>query len=366
MKKNNNKIIIIILVLLVVLAGVVWFYFNGSKLPLSINNNQGGGNITNSITNQEIREESDIFSIDANYPVTGQDYIDAEIKRIIDAQIAEFKKNVSGENQPITDSNYKNSFNIGYSSEKAFETVLGFKFDIEEYTGGAHGNLFFTTVSFDLANKRELALSDLFTANSNFLQRISDISIEKLSQSEFADTQWISEGASPALANFKNFIVTDSSIIFYFPPYQVAPYAAGPQSAEILLTEIKDILNPEIFRNIEESPANADEGIALDVLKIGDFVSSPLTITGKVTGNGWIGFEGQAGRVILNDSAGNLLASSSLATTSEWTQVPTSFRAVLTFVAPEQGTLGSLIFSNENPSGDPTKDKKFILPVKFK
>jgi hypothetical protein len=93
-------------------------------------------------------------------------------------------------------------------------------------------------------------------------------------------------------------------------------------------------------------------------------ISPPMTIIGIVDGNGWSGFEGQVGSVKLLDSNGVEIISGPLTATSEWTKLPTSFRTVLDFDAGSGNAI--LVFHNENPSGDPTRDKTFILPIKLK
>ena len=41
-----------------------------------------------------------------------------------------------------------------------------------------------------------------------------------------------------------NFAVTPDALIFYFAPYQVAAYAAGPQTVQIPLAQISGVLAP--------------------------------------------------------------------------------------------------------------------------
>ena len=94
-------------------------------------------------------------------------------------------------------------------------------------------------------------------------------------------------------------------------------------------------------------------------------IISPITITGIVTGNGWTGFEGQVGTVHVLDGTGKELAATFLKATTEWTQLPTNFEATLEFSNPHT-KVGSLVFYNENASGDSVRDKTFILPITFK
>jgi len=94
-------------------------------------------------------------------------------------------------------------------------------------------------------------------------------------------------------------------------------------------------------------------------------IASPLKINGLVRGGGWSGFEGQVGTVQLLDPAGDELAKGVLTATTDWTKLPTDFQTTLTFKSPGR-VLGKLVFHNENPGGDKTKDKMFFLPVTFK
>ncbi len=128
------------------------------------------------------------------------------------------------------------------------------------------------------------------------------------------------------------------------------------------------VLSPHKVNNIlpqNNNEPSINSGLEVFSPKPNDVVSSPLKITGVVKGDGWTGFEGQVGRVTLQDSTGKELASAPLTATTEWTQLPTHFEANVTF-NKGQATSGKLIFHNENASGDPKKEKTFIIPVTFK
>ncbi len=110
--------------------------------------------------------------------------------------------------------------------------------------------------------------------------------------------------------------------------------------------------------------ATINQGITVDNIVSGQGIISPLTIKGKISGSGWTAFEGQAGTVDLLNSSREKIASGILTATSEWTALPVSFEAVLNFESV-QSENGSLVFHNENPSGDPARDKTFTLPIKI-
>lgn len=107
-----------------------------------------------------------------------------------------------------------------------------------------------------------------------------------------------------------------------------------------------------------------EDGLIVDYPKENVSVSSPLVVSGVVTGNKWIGYEGQTGVVNLIDENGNILSASVLVAKGDWTKLPVKFEATLEFEIPESGD-GWLIFYNENPSGMEENSAQFVLPVAF-
>jgi len=126
-----------------------------------------------------------------------------------------------------------------------------------------------------------------------------------------------------------------------------------------------------IFVPVKPKPAITESGIVIISPKVNEGISIPFKITGRVTGDGWAGFEGQVGTVeLVQDSMqpNEVMANAVLQATSEWTALPTNFEANISDVSDNIniGMNANLIFHNENPSGDPAKDKTFVLPVKIK
>lgn len=111
-------------------------------------------------------------------------------------------------------------------------------------------------------------------------------------------------------------------------------------------------------------PPSGNEGIQITSPSPNGVISSPVTIKGSVKGNGWTGFEGQVGIVKLFDASNKELAMGILTATSNWMQLPTPFETTLFFDYPSDGT-GTLVFYNENASGEPSRDRAFSMPVKL-
>ncbi len=54
---------------------------------------------------------------------------------------------------------------------------------------------------------------------------------------DMADPMMLDPGTAATMPdNYKNWALTPTSIVFFFDPYQVASYAAGPQKVEIPFT----------------------------------------------------------------------------------------------------------------------------------
>lgn len=114
--------------------------------------------------------------------------------------------------------------------------------------------------------------------------------------------------------------------------------------------------------------AGIDDLITVDTPLKGAVVSSPLTVTGSARGN-WY-FEASA-PVVLTDWDGKIIAQGHIEAQGDWmTSDFVPFKATLTFTTPAAGdpavNRGTLILKNDNPSGDPARDKAVEIPVVFK
>ncbi|MDE1919350.1 MAG: DUF3298 domain-containing protein [Patescibacteria group bacterium] len=125
-------------------------------------------------------------------------------------------------------------------------STVSYIFTIYEDTLGAHGNLFFHTFTFDAKTGAALALADLFSPGARYLDTLSSISRAKLPGiiGPDADTSFITGGTTPEDKNFENFFFDNKEFVVLFPPYQVGPYSAGPQTLRIPVSDLADILKP--------------------------------------------------------------------------------------------------------------------------
>lgn len=130
--------------------------------------------------------------------------------------------------------------------ERVSAATVSYVYTIHLDTLGAHPNTFYRTFTFDLATGAELEIADLFLPRSGYLARLSAIAEFELTKSlgEFADVEYIRQGVTAETLNFQTFALDGENLILIFPPYQVAPYAAGTQTVSIPLAQLAEILKP--------------------------------------------------------------------------------------------------------------------------
>jgi hypothetical protein len=86
------------------------------------------------------------------------------------------------------------------------------------------------TITFNLSTGEELMLADLFEPESGFLDTLSYLCINDIVDQENMPEpdEYLLEGASPMIENFKNFSLSKKSLIIYFDVYKAASYGNAP------------------------------------------------------------------------------------------------------------------------------------------
>ena len=199
---------------------------------------------------------STYYAIAANYatstPLTGSANTAAVLtmRQFVSGQIAQFK--TDGHFSQMTPQEAqkagftggrKATLEIKYLIAPAPHTI-SYIYTTYEDTLGAHGNLFFKTFTFDTSTGKLLTLGDLFTPGSTYLDTLSQIARAKLPAvigAQMVSPQMLDAGTKPEAKNFANFFINGGDLVILFPPYAVAPYAAGPQTLRIPLTSLKDL-----------------------------------------------------------------------------------------------------------------------------
>jgi hypothetical protein len=147
------------------------------------------------------------------------------------------------------------SLDISYTVFQHSDRFLSLQFAESVYTGGAHPNLLFHTFSFDLETEQVVSLGDIFVPDSTPLETIQPIiqfNLELQMTEMFGsitdlERDWIMDGTGDDLNNYRNFALTDDAVVFFFEPYQVAAYAAGPFTVEIPFTDLAGLLSDDLI-----------------------------------------------------------------------------------------------------------------------
>lgn len=176
------------------------------------------------------------YSVEIAYPQirnakgTAEKDFNNYIKDIIDSEIKSFNEYLPVESVS-PDMNYE--LYINYSEFINTDNVISVLISVYTYTGGAHGLTILTSVNYDMNRNKPLQLRDLL--EGNYLKEISDFCIKYiLKDDEFADEEWVKNGAAPDEQNYKTFAITKNGLKIFFQQYQVLPYAAG--SPEVLIS----------------------------------------------------------------------------------------------------------------------------------
>jgi hypothetical protein len=146
---------------------------------------------------------------------------------------------------PLTPLSSGSSLEVTYTLPGQKGDLWSFKFDFSFYSdGAAHPGLYSLTLNYDLASGRELALGDLFLPASHYLEAISKYCIAELSKQPFFDEAFAT-GADPTPENYRNWNITPDGLLITFDEYQVAPYAAGPQTVIVPYGEIRQVIDEQ-------------------------------------------------------------------------------------------------------------------------
>lgn len=213
--------------------------------------------------NYHYSETADYYTIGADYPATTtlKGSADAKarltIEQAIAAQIAQFKQDGDFANLTAQDiqtqglgPDRKYALGLEYQEFPSahYDSYL---YAIYEDTLGAHPNGYFMTFVFDQTGTA-IQLSDLFKPGADYLTRLSQLATaqvtQQLSDRLGADAAGdiFSDGLTPTAGNFQNFTVEGNELHIFFPPYQVAAYAAGAFDVAIPLSGLSDILAPDV------------------------------------------------------------------------------------------------------------------------
>ena len=166
------------------------------------------------------------YNVTIEIPETGYAFMDTVMQNEIRQIREEYIEIASA---PV-ESAARYQLNIDVDSFYFPPAIHSYLFNIYEYTGGAHGNTYIRTFTFDTQKQREIGLSEIigpfFEDDQQMYALIGRIVMSNLG-SRLEDKDWVEKGTGYNPENYQNFVVTKDELVFYFPPYQIAPYSEG-------------------------------------------------------------------------------------------------------------------------------------------
>lgn len=162
-------------------------------------------------------------------------------KKMVTGELEGFKKQFKDWEIPPEMAKQTSFMWIGYDVPLLTENFVSMRFYVDYYmAGAAHPNHYFKVLNYDRAAGKEIPFNDLFkdvSAGLNYLAKACKADLSK------PDFPLFEEGLTPSKENFTNWNLTEDGLRISFDPYQVAPYAAGPQEVVIPFKDLKNLVN---------------------------------------------------------------------------------------------------------------------------
>jgi hypothetical protein len=192
------------------------------------------------------------YTIETMYPFVGaveNGQVNIEISNFIESIKSSFKESIAN----LEDWGGDNTLRIYYETYELNNNFVSIRFEISEYTGGAHPMTYSKSFNYDLKNNKIINLTDILDSQKDYLNSISEKAIQYLLKINIekgvTDEDWTREGAGPKVENFQTFTFNKDNIVFSFDAYQVAAYVAGRQEVAFPFSLIKDILRSDTVSN---------------------------------------------------------------------------------------------------------------------
>ncbi|NEV62957.1 DUF3298 domain-containing protein [Thiorhodococcus minor] len=192
-------------------------------------------------------------SLSALYPVftdAALAEVNPEVRRFVESLVQPFLEELA--NEEAADAQLEVppwSLQITYAPPYVAPHYVAVDFNGYDYRGGAHGMPIIAPLVLARPSGQQLSPADLFLPGSDWLGFLSGYCYDELQDQDFvsADTDWLKSGTAPKAENYQWLFPGPEGLTVTFPPYAVAPYAAGPQSVLIPYARLSGMLRPDLF-----------------------------------------------------------------------------------------------------------------------
>ncbi len=212
-----------------------------------------------------IRRTTEFVDINASWPIVGITRVDDESRAFVTGLADRFEQEIEAlaAEPGVEEIAHLFPYELSISHEATYPSprVASILWNIWSFTGGAHGMLDIVANNYDRSTGYPLLLEDLFVDPDLAVLQFSKAARRVLAEPDEGSEdgagipdEMLMAGTEPVEDNFRTFIVIPSGIRLHFQPYQVAPWAAGPQTVDVSLDELQAAKpNPEFWD--AEAPA---------------------------------------------------------------------------------------------------------------
>lgn len=217
-----------------------------TPLPLDLNAADiSEGKITDSGPRHAVTATYPIFQDPAMGPANEaiRTFVRSFVTPFLEEQAGDEQESADGFEMPAW------SLEIGYQAPYRTDRYVAIDFDGYDFRGGAHGMPIIAPLVLALPEGRRIPAEALFRPDSDWLEFLSEYCYGELRGREFVsgDDDWLATGTAPKPENFSLIYPGPKGLTVTFPPYAVAPYAAGPQEVSIPYSRLTDRLAPNLF-----------------------------------------------------------------------------------------------------------------------
>lgn len=166
-----------------------------------------------------------------------------KMQTLVNGLVNEFKTGMK--DMPAVPITGGSSIDVKYALLSPLGDIFSLKFEISGYAdGAAHPYHYSRAVNFNIETGQDVTLDQLFTPGSNYLEVIAQTCKAELSaRMNYTPGDPFEQGSDPLPENYQNWNITADGLLITFDEYQVAPYAAGPQTVVIPYSALKSVIN---------------------------------------------------------------------------------------------------------------------------
>ena len=189
------------------------------------------------VSNMTITHTTPLLHIEVQYPELGIRSVDEDIAEWARQMVETFKQDYAETERPEGAPDTPYALNVEYTVLRPSASALSLVWEVSDYTGGAHGNLYISTVNYAMPKGQVLELENVFGEPEQAVDIFSTVCRQQLAAvlGDMRVEDMLKEGTEPKAENFANMALTPTGVRIYFSPYEVAPWAAGPQQVDIAL-----------------------------------------------------------------------------------------------------------------------------------